>query len=74
MDNTFAGPNAKEEPGPETSVPGPRRAVPWGKENRGEAFLATDRPGIHSVRRIEPDLFIPPHALFSRRPAMVCAL
>jgi hypothetical protein len=73
--NTFAEPSAKEEPGPETFAPGPRRAVPRRKENREEAFqLATERPGFHSVRRIERDLFIPPHALFNRRPTIVYAI
>jgi len=51
--NIRAGPKAKEEPGPATFASGPRRAVPWRKENRVEAFrLATDRPGFRSVRRI----------------------
>ncbi len=75
MHNIFAGPSATEEPGPETFAPGPRRAVPRRKGNRGEAFqLAPDRPGFHSVRRIEPDLFIPPHALFNRRPTICYAI
>src|SRR5450759_2262405 len=71
VQNTFGGSTGKKEPGPESCAPGPRRAVPCGKANRGEASrLATDRPVSRSVRRIEPDIFILslPHAFFSRFP------
>lgn len=59
VQNTFGQPTAKKKPGPERCAPGPGRAVPSWKVNKGGDFrLATDGPSFCSVRRIEPDIFI----------------
>ncbi len=59
VQNTFGEPTAKNKPGPERYAPGPGRAVPSWKENRGGDFrFATDGSIFPSVRRIEPDIFI----------------